>query len=96
MGRRSLLAKENKMASGPLGTSGSPIVKKGLNAVSPDEGSMQQPRKPSSSQITPAELTRPSNIQRILQKKAQVKAYPRLKKLEKLGVYSSCKVCILS
>ena len=80
------------MATGPLGTSGSPVLNKGLNPVSPEEVNMQQPRKPSSSQITPAELTRPSNIQRILQKKAQVKAYPRLKKLEKLGVYSSCKV----
>ena len=42
--------------------------------------------------ITPSELSRPTNIQRIIQKKSQVKAYPKNIKLEKLAVYSSCKV----
>ena len=42
--------------------------------------------------LTPGELSRPTNIQRIQQKKSQVKSLPRLKKLEKLAVYSSCKV----
>lgn len=42
--------------------------------------------------LTPGELSRPTNIQRIQQKKTQVKSMPRLKKLEKLAVYSSCKV----
>ncbi|XP_076059998.1 gcn5 acetyltransferase [Oratosquilla oratoria] len=32
-----------------------------------------------------------SNVQRIQQKKAQVRAWPRDKKLEKLAIYSSCK-----
>ena len=83
------------MASGPLGNANSPIGNKAINPTSLDGSGIQQLRRTSTSQITPAELTRPSNIQRILQKKAQVKAYPRLKKLEKLGVYSSCKVSIV-
>ena len=45
-----------------------------------------------SPQISPSELSRPANLQRIAQRKAQYKNYPRRKKLEKLGVYSSCKV----
>eukprot|EP00794_Sanderia_malayensis_P003817 gene3817-4348_t len=64
---------------------------KSINAFCQEDTNTLQQRRAVTSQITPAELTRPSNIQRILQKKAQVKAYPRLKKLEKLGVYSSCK-----
>ncbi|XP_078486635.1 histone acetyltransferase KAT2A [Ciona intestinalis] len=39
----------------------------------------------------PSELARPSNLQKIQQRKLQVKNYPRIKKLEKIGVYSSCK-----
>ncbi|EDO43844.1 predicted protein [Nematostella vectensis] len=42
--------------------------------------------------MNPSEFSRPVNLQRIAQRKAQVKTYPRRKKLEKLGVYSSCKV----
>ena len=38
------------------------------------------------------EMSRPNNLQRIAQKKAQVRNYARNKKLEKLAVYSSCKV----
>ena len=41
------------------------------------------------------EMSRPSNLQRIAQKKNQVRNYPRTKKLEKLAVYSSCKVSAL-
>ena len=52
----------------------------------------QPPTVKKVSHITPGELSRPTNIQRICQKKSQVKAYPRAKKLEKLAVYSSCKV----
>lgn len=55
-----------------------------------EDSQQQAPKK--TSQITPGELSRPANIQRITQKKNQVKAYPRQKKLEKLAVYSSCKV----
>ncbi|XP_064613968.1 histone acetyltransferase KAT2A-like [Liolophura sinensis] len=36
-------------------------------------------------------MSRPNNLQRIAQKKTQVRKYPRNKKLEKLAVYSSCK-----
>lgn len=38
------------------------------------------------------EMSRTNNLQRIAQKKTQVRNYPRPKKLEKLAVYSSCKV----
>ncbi|XP_071812031.1 histone acetyltransferase KAT2A-like isoform X2 [Apostichopus japonicus] len=48
-------------------------------------------RRPSATQINPGEISRPMNLQRIAQRKAQVKNYPKNKKLEKLGVYSSCK-----
>lgn len=37
------------------------------------------------------EMSRPNNLQRIAQKKHQVRSYSRNKKLEKLAVYSSCK-----
>lgn len=37
------------------------------------------------------EMSRTNNLQRIAQKKTQVRNYPRPKKLEKLAVYSSCK-----
>ncbi|KAL4226662.1 Histone acetyltransferase kat2b [Mactra antiquata] len=40
---------------------------------------------------TTGEMSRPNNLQRIAQKKALVRSYPRTKKLEKLAVYSSCK-----
>ncbi|XP_074659125.1 histone acetyltransferase KAT2A-like isoform X2 [Tubulanus polymorphus] len=36
-------------------------------------------------------MSRPNNLQRIAQKKAQFRNFPRTKKLEKLAVYSSCK-----
>ena len=49
-------------------------------------------KRPGTPQITPSELSRPANLQRISQRKAQIKTYPVRKKLEKLGVYSSCKV----
>ncbi len=39
-----------------------------------------------------SEMSRPNNLQRIAQKKNQVRTYTRNKKLEKLAVYSSCKV----
>lgn len=35
---------------------------------------------------------RVSNVQRIQQKKAQVRAWPRDKKMEKLAIYSTCRV----
>uniref|UniRef100_T1JCV1 histone acetyltransferase n=1 Tax=Strigamia maritima TaxID=126957 RepID=T1JCV1_STRMM len=38
-----------------------------------------------------SDSSRQSNLQRIAQKKAQVKNWPRTKKLEKLSIYSSCK-----
>jgi len=47
-------------------------------------------------QSTTGEMSRPNNLQRIAQKKAMVRSYPRNKKLEKLAVYSSCKVLFTS
>ncbi|XP_077978636.1 histone acetyltransferase KAT2A-like [Glandiceps talaboti] len=55
--------------------------------------SVQDPthQRAQATQLNPGEIGRPMNLQRIGQRKAQVKSYPRTKKLEKLGVYSSCK-----
>lgn len=44
---------------------------------------------------SPADPARPgasSSQQRSVQRKAQVRAFPRAKKLEKLGIFSACKV----
>lgn len=46
----------------------------------------------SPSQNSTAETTRISNYQRLLLKKQQVRSLPKSKKLDKLAVYSSCKV----
>ena len=40
----------------------------------------------------PSESGRLNNLQRIAQRKQQVRSFPLSKKLEKLAVYSSCKV----
>nr|BAP33937.1 histone acetyltransferase gcn5 [Polyandrocarpa misakiensis] len=48
-------------------------------------------KKSSKQSFIPSELARSSNLLKIQQRKAQVRAYPRVKKLEKIGVYSSCK-----
>ena len=63
-----------------------------LNDVSTSTNGSENAKRPGSLQITPSELNRPANLQRIAQRKAQIKTYPTRKKLEKLGVYSSCKV----
>jgi len=39
-----------------------------------------------------SELAHPSNLQKIKQRKAQVKNYSKSKKQEKIALYSSCKV----
>ena len=49
-----------------------------------------------SGQTSVGEFSRPNNLQRIAQKKNQVRSFSRPKKLEKLAVYSSCKVGTLS
>ncbi|XP_033111742.1 histone acetyltransferase KAT2A-like [Anneissia japonica] len=53
--------------------------------------SLSAQRRPSAVLLNPSEISRPMNLQRISQRKALVKNYPKTKKLEKLGVYSSCK-----
>ncbi|XP_064648356.1 histone acetyltransferase KAT2A-like isoform X2 [Lineus longissimus] len=50
-----------------------------------------QSRPSSSTQAVSGEMSRPNNLQRIAQKKSQVRNFSRTKKLEKLAVYSSCK-----
>lgn len=47
---------------------------------------------PASRRSGSTESSRQNNLLRIAQKKAQVKTWPRSKKLEKLAIYSSCKV----
>ncbi|XP_039251065.2 histone acetyltransferase KAT2A-like [Styela clava] len=48
-------------------------------------------KKSSRQSFVPSELARSANLAKIQQRKAQVRGYPRVKKLEKIGVYSSCK-----
>ena len=59
-------------------------------SASVQNGSSQIKQAPS--QGSTGEMSRPNNLQRIAQKKALVRSYSRTKKLEKLAVYSSCKV----
>ena len=63
----------------------------GFNELSTSTNGSDTTKRPVTPQITPSELSRPANLQRIAQRKAQIKTYPIRKKLEKLGVYSSCK-----
>ena len=64
----------------------------GFSELSSSSNGSDNTKRPGTPQITPSELSRPANLQRIAQRKAQIKTYPVRKKLEKLGVYSSCKV----
>lgn len=59
-----------------------------------NNGAAETQRRIVAPQMTPSDFSRPVNLQRIAQKKDQVKSYTRRKKLEKLGVYSSCKVLV--
>ena len=72
--------KRNKMAEtdGPTGNS----VQNGTAT----------PKQTPTNAGTTGEMSRPNNLQRIAQKKQLVRSYSREKKLEKLAVYSSCKV----
>ena len=63
----------------------------GFSDLSSSTNGSDNTKRPGTPQITPSELSRPANLQRIAQRKAQIKTYPIRKKLEKLGVYSSCK-----
>lgn len=63
----------------------------GFNDLSSSTNGSDSTKRLGTPQITPSELSRPANLQRIAQRKAQIKTYPIRKKLEKLGVYSSCK-----
>ena len=64
----------------------------GFSELSSSSNGSGNTKRPGTPQITPPELSLPVNLQKILQRKAQMKAYPVRKKLEKLGSYSSCKV----
>ena len=63
----------------------------GFNELATSTNSSDTTKRPGTTQITSSELSRPVNLQRIAQRKAQIKTYPIRKKLEKLDVYSSCK-----
>ena len=63
----------------------------GFNELSTSTNSSDTTKRPGTPHISPLELSRPVNLQRIAQIKAQIKTYPIRKKLEKLGVCSSCK-----
>lgn len=73
------------------GMAGSMSGQTGLSDLSTSTNGSDTTKRPGTPQITPSELSRPANLQRIAQRKAQIKTYPIRKKLEKLGVYSSCK-----
>lgn len=49
--------------------------------------------KKSKQSFIPSELALPATLAKIQQRKAQVRGYHHVKKLEKIGVNSSCKVC---
>jgi len=73
---------------------GSSKLPNNKNNLDTSQEDLQQQNARKNVPLTPGELSRPTNIQRIQQKKQQVKALPKVKKLEKLAVYSSCKVSI--
>ena len=64
----------------------------GFNELSSSSNGSDNTKRPGTPQIKLSELSVPVNLQKIAQRKAQMKAYPVRKKLEKLGSYSSCKV----
>ena len=63
----------------------------GFSDLSTSRNGSDTTKRPGTPQITSSELSCPANLQRIAQRKAQIKTYPIRKKLEKLDVYSSCK-----
>ena len=74
---------------------GSNKINNNKTTLDTSQEDLQQQNARKNVSLTPGELSRPTNIQRIQQKKQQVKALPKVKKLEKLAVYSSCKVSFL-
>ena len=84
-----MAANVNKVDTGTTTKSNSTI---GRPSSTSEASNDEQLNSKKSAPLTPGELSRPTNIQRIQQKKTQVKALSRVKKLEKLAVYSSCKV----
>jgi len=57
----------------------------------------EAPQKNGQGQTQPSETGRVNNYtQRVAQWKQQVRSFPRSKKLEKLAIYSSCKVSVTS
>ena len=60
------------------------------NETSADDA--ENASKQSNTPVSASEINKTNNFQRIAQKKMLVRGYSRSKKLEKLAVYSSCKV----
>ena len=64
----------------------------GFNELSSSSNGSDNTKRPGTPQIISSEFSRLVNLLRIAERKAQIKTYPFREKLEKLGVYSSCKV----
>ena len=64
----------------------------GFSELSSSSNGSDNTKRPAIPQIRPSDLAHSVNLQRIAQGKAQIKTYPVRRKLEELGVYSSCKV----
>ena len=64
----------------------------GFNELSSSSNGSDNTKRPGTPQIKPSELSRPVNLQKIAQRKAQMKAFAFLRKLQELGAYSFCKV----
>ena len=63
----------------------------GKNVVMASPAIDQRSSKSTAQSFIPSELACPSNLQKIQQRKNQVRNYAHVKKLEKIGLYSSCK-----
>ena len=71
----------------------------GFSELSSSSNGSDNTKRPGIPKITPSDLVRPVNLQRIAQRKAQMKAFPVRNRLQKLAFYSSCKVkvtCMLT
>ena len=64
----------------------------GFSELSSSSNGSDNTKRPGIPKITPSDLVDPVNLQKIAQRKAQIKTYPVRRKLQKLGVYSSCQV----
>ena len=64
----------------------------GFSELSSSSNGSDNTKRPGIPKITPSDLVHPVNLQKIAQRKAQIKTYPVRRKLEILGVHSFCQV----